>query len=168
MPSTQRSSSRSIISLTRSCWTVLISRFSWFMTGGHAWILIIAFSALADRRRALKALGVLPAFYLATYSVEFPIKRYFRRRRPFISIVRAIVVGRKPGSYSFPSGQSAAAFAGATVLQTCYPRAPWALFAVAALVAFSRVYLCTLPTKTRRLTRSGRVSEANRSNDVSS
>ncbi len=119
----------------------LISRFSWFMTGGHAWILVIAFSAIADRRRALKAFGVLPALYLATYTVEFPIKRYFRRRRPFISIVRAIVVGRKPGSYSFPSGHSAAAFAGATLLQACYPRARWALFAVAALVAFSRVYL---------------------------
>jgi membrane-associated phospholipid phosphatase len=119
----------------------LISRFSWFMTGGHAWILLIAVNSLVDRRRAMKALGILPALYLATYTVELPIKRYFRRRRPFISIVRAIVVGRKPGSYSFPSGHSAAAFAGATLLQTCYPRARWPLFAVAALVAFSRVYL---------------------------
>jgi len=79
--------------------------------------------------------------YLATYTVEIPIKRYFRRKRPFISIVRAIVVGRKPGSYSFPSGHSAAAFAGATLLQAYYPRARPVLFAIALLVAFSRVYL---------------------------
>lgn len=119
----------------------LISGFSWFMTGGHTWILIVAFDALYDRRRATQALAVFPALYLATYTVEIPIKRYFRRRRPFISIVRAIVVGRKPGSYSFPSGHSAAAFAGATLLQTCYPRGRCLLFAIAILVAFSRVYL---------------------------
>jgi undecaprenyl-diphosphatase len=119
----------------------LISSFSWFMTGGHAWILFIAASALFDKHRAIRACRLLPALYLATYTVEIPIKRYFRRRRPFISIVRAIVVGRKPGSYSFPSGHSAAAFAGATLLQASYPRARSVLFAIALLVAFSRVYL---------------------------
>jgi undecaprenyl-diphosphatase len=119
----------------------LISSFSWFMTGGHAWILFIAASALFDKHRAIRACRILPALYLATYTVEIPIKRYFRRRRPFISIVRAIVVGRKPGSYSFPSGHSAAAFAGATLLQASYPRARSVLFAIALLVAFSRVYL---------------------------
>ncbi len=119
----------------------LISSFSWLMTGGHAWILFIAANALFDRKRAVRACRILPALYLATYTVEIPIKRYFRRRRPFISIVRAIVVGRKPGSYSFPSGHSAAAFAGATLLQASYPRARSVLFAIAFLVAFSRVYL---------------------------
>jgi membrane-associated phospholipid phosphatase len=119
----------------------LFSSFSWFMTGGHAWILFIAAGALSDKSRAMRACGILPALYLATYTVEIPIKRYFRRKRPFISIVRAIVVGRKPGSYSFPSGHSAAAFAGATLLQASYPRARSVLFAIAFLVAFSRVYL---------------------------
>ena len=120
----------------------LIARFSWMMTGGHAWILVVLADALCNRRRATKtALAVLPALYLATYTVEIPIKRYFRRRRPFISIVRAIVVGRKPGSHSFPSGHSAAAFGGATLLQTCYPRGRRLFFAIALLVAFSRVYL---------------------------
>ena len=120
----------------------LIARFSWAMTGGHAWILVVLADALCQRRRAMKsALAVLPALYLATYTVEVPTKRYFRRRRPFISIVRAIVVGRKPGSYSFPSGHSAAAFAGATLLQSRYPRGRQFFFAIALLVAFSRIYL---------------------------
>ncbi len=120
----------------------LIARFSWMMTGGHAWILVVLADALCQRRRALKnALAVLPALYLATYTVEVPIKKYFRRRRPFISIVRAIVVGRKPGSHSFPSGHTAAAFGGATLLQTCYPRGGRLFFAIALLVAFSRIYL---------------------------
>ena len=120
----------------------LIARFSWLMTGGHAWILVVLADALCNRHRATKtALAVFPALYLATYTVEIPIKKYFRRHRPFISIVRAIVVGRKPGSHSFPSGHSAAAFAGATLLQNCYPRGRRLFFAIALLVAFSRVYL---------------------------
>ena len=120
----------------------LIARFSWMMTGGHAWILVVLADALFNRHRATRtAMAVLPALYLATCTVEIPIKKYFRRRRPFISIVRAIVVGRKPGGFSFPSGHSAAAFAGATLLQTCYPRGRRHFFAIALLVAFSRVYL---------------------------
>ena len=120
----------------------MIARFSWIMTGGHAWIFVILVDMVRNRRRAMKTtLAVLPALYLATSTVEVPIKKYFRRRRPFISIVRAIVVGRKPGSYSFPSGHSAAAFAGATLLQSCYPHGRRLFFVIALLVAFSRVYL---------------------------
>src|SRR4029453_16435591 len=108
--------------------------------GGHAWILVLLADALCQRRRGIQtALSVLPPLYLATYTVEVPVKKYFRRRRPFISIVRAIVVGRKPGSFSFPSGHSAAAFAGATLLQTYYPRGRGLFFVIALLVAFSRI-----------------------------
>jgi undecaprenyl-diphosphatase len=119
--------------------------FSWYsllMTGGHAWVVAILFHMLINRRRGIQAfLDVVPALYLSTFTVEGPIKTYCRRRRPFISLVRAIVVGRKPGSYSFPSGHSAAAFAGAALLQHHYRGATPLLFVIASLVAFSRVYL---------------------------
>ncbi|NJN98883.1 MAG: phosphatase PAP2 family protein [Anaerolineales bacterium] len=55
--------------------------------------------------------------------------------------VQAITVGRKPGSYSFLSGHSAAAFAGAWLLTRHYPALAPLWFLVAALVAFSRTYL---------------------------
>jgi undecaprenyl-diphosphatase len=73
--------------------------------------------------------------------VEGPIKSYFRRRRPFIDLVRAIVIGRRPGTWSFPSGHAATGFAGAYLLHRQFPRLTPFFYAAAALVAFSRVYL---------------------------
>ena len=65
----------------------------------------------------------------------------FRRRRPFITFIQAIVIGRKPGSWSFPSGHSASAFAGAWLLSHDFPGQRPFLFLIAVLVAFSRIYL---------------------------
>ena len=119
-----------------------MSRLSWVMTGGTGWLLILAMATLLDRRRGWRAtLAVAPALWLATATVEHPIKKWFRRRRPFVSLVRAIIVGRKPGSYSFPSGHSAAAFAGAWLLARQYPGGARGFFGLAALVGFSRIYL---------------------------
>ena len=51
------------------------------------------------------------------------------------------MIGRKPGSFSFPSGHSAAAFAGASLLRRVDSRMASLAYVVSALVAFSRVYL---------------------------
>ncbi len=116
--------------------------FSKAMTGGHAWMLVPAVAAFWDRPRARAALlDAMPPLWLATAVVEGPVKHYFRRHRPFVSLVDAVVVGRKPGSYSFPSGHSAAAFAGAMLLGSRYPRGRGVFLVVAGLVGFSRVYL---------------------------
>jgi undecaprenyl-diphosphatase len=83
---------------------------------------------------------VLP-LTVTTALVEFPIKAYFRRRRPFITIIQAIVIGKKPGTWSFPSGHSASAFAGAWLFNRNFPKR-WGLrYVLASLVAFSRIYL---------------------------
>lgn len=112
------------------------------MNRGDAWVVGLLLAAAYEPRRGKRALvDVLPALWLTAATVEFPIKHFFRRKRPFISLVRAIVVGRKPGHYSFPSGHSAAAFAGAWLISRHYPRLRPLLYLVAALVGFSRVYL---------------------------
>lgn len=112
------------------------------MNGGWGWIIGLLVLALLDGQRGRRALRhVGPPLWIATMTVEYPIKLYFRRRRPFIDVVKAISVGRKPGSFSFPSGHSASSFAGAWLLSHHYPQF-WTLwYALAATVGFSRIYL---------------------------
>jgi undecaprenyl-diphosphatase len=112
------------------------------MNGGFGWVLGLVLAALIDRKRGRQALlQVVPPLWFATMTVEYPIKYYFRRRRPFVDVVQAIAVGKKPGTFSFPSGHSAAAFAGAWLLSRHYPRLTSLWYAIAGLVGFSRIYL---------------------------
>ena len=110
--------------------------------GGAAWYIVTGIAALRNRRKVgdlLWEVG-LP-LTITTMLLEYPIKAYFKRRRPFISIIQAIVIGKKPGTWSFPSGHSAAAFAGAWLLNRKFPRFGVARYLVAGMVAFSRIYL---------------------------
>jgi undecaprenyl-diphosphatase len=126
--------------------TPLMNAFMYFVTtvmnGGFGWLIGLLLAALSDRKRNRQALlQVIPPLWIATMTVEYPIKYYFRRRRPFVDVIQAIAVGRKPGTYSFPSGHSAAAFAGAWLLRRHYPRLTLLWYAIAGLVGFSRIYL---------------------------
>jgi membrane-associated phospholipid phosphatase len=126
--------------------TRFLNRFFYGITlvfnGGAAWYFVMGIAALRNRltfKEILREIA-LP-LTITTALVEFPIKAYFRRRRPFITIIQAIVIGKKPGTWSFPSGHSASAFGGAWLLNHKFPSF-WGLrYIVATLVAFSRVYL---------------------------
>ena len=74
-------------------------------------------------------------------TVNYPVKALFRRRRPFIRYVETRVIGRRPADSSFPSGHTAAAFAGALLLEPYLPAFAPLLYLYALVVAFSRVYL---------------------------
>jgi undecaprenyl-diphosphatase len=111
-------------------------------TGGWIWSAGLLVARLMGARRAKGAIwDVLPSVAIATWIVEHPLKALFRRRRPFVDIVRALVVGKKPGSWSFPSGHTAASFAGAFMVSKVWPRYSPLFFALASLVGFSRVYV---------------------------
>lgn len=111
-------------------------------TGGTAWYALMGVISMRHQRLGWRIVreAALP-LALAIWLVEYPIKLYFRRRRPFITIVQAIVIGKKPGSWSFPSGHSATAFAGAWLFSQYFRRQRSLLYTLASLVAFSRVYL---------------------------
>ncbi|MBX2998219.1 MAG: phosphatase PAP2 family protein [Caldilineaceae bacterium] len=118
------------------------SRLSAIFTGG--WIYMI-FVALAFPFRPQQTWALLKRISLPTIAaalvVEGPIKMYFRRRRPFIDIVRAIIVGKKPGNWSFPSGHASAAFGGAYITAKYIPWLRPIVYPIATLVAYSRIYL---------------------------
>jgi undecaprenyl-diphosphatase len=110
--------------------------------GGWHWVVgILVGRVFFGMERSGTALRTLvPSIIGTTLFVEGPVKAYFRRRRPFIDVVRAIVVGKKPGNWSFPSGHTASSFAAARMLACVWPK-KWPLFyGVAVLVGFSRVY----------------------------
>ncbi len=112
------------------------------MNGGWGWVLGLIVASLVDGQRGQRALhNVVPPLWFATMTVEYPVKFYFRRHRPFIDVVQAIAVGRKPGTFSFPSGHSASSFAGAWLVRRHYPHLTPLWYAIAATVGFSRMYL---------------------------
>jgi undecaprenyl-diphosphatase len=117
----------------------MLSRFIHY---GEGWAVVVLVILLIDLRRGLEAAVIaLPALWATMITVNVVLKRIFRRRRPFLSYVKARVIGPRPRDFSFPSGHAAAGFAGAVLLGMFLPR--WAplfyLFAMA--VCFSRIYL---------------------------
>ena len=121
---------------------LLFYGLTFIFSGGAAWYFIIGIPLLFRRRKASEMLrDVALPLMISTALVEHPIKAYFKRRRPFITIIQAIVIGKKPGNWSFPSGHSAAAFGGAWLLNRKFPWLTGPAYIVASLVAFSRMYL---------------------------
>jgi undecaprenyl-diphosphatase len=126
--------------------TPALNRFFYFFTfvftGGTAWFALMGIVTVFNRKlgwRMIRESAVPLA--LATMTVEYPIKSYFKRKRPFIDIIQAIVIGKKPGTWSFPSGHSATAFGGAWIFSRYLPRLNWLWYTIASLTAFSRIYL---------------------------
>ena len=106
------------------------------------WYAEMAIEVLRHRKNVKLIIreAVLPLLFTSTL-VELIIKPYFKRRRPFITIIQAIVIGKKPGSWSFPSGHAAGAFGGAWLLNNKFPKFGLLRYFIAGLVGFSRIYL---------------------------
>jgi undecaprenyl-diphosphatase len=115
---------------------------TFIFTGGAAWFALMALiTGFRPRFGWRMARGSVLPLIIATSLVEYPIKSYFRRKRPFITIIKALTLGMKPSTWSFPSGHSASAFAGAWLFSHYLPRWRSLWYTLASLVAFSRVYL---------------------------
>jgi membrane-associated phospholipid phosphatase len=102
-------------------------------------IALIAFGA-GDRLLAYEVvLGILTLWLV----VEFT-KDLLRRRRPFIRLTQARVVGHREGGRSFPSGHTSQGFFMATLMVQHFHARLWAalpLYGIALLLGMTRLYV---------------------------
>jgi undecaprenyl-diphosphatase len=109
---------------------------------GEGWAAFAVVMLIVDFQTGLKTtIEALIVLWATMLTVNFPLKKLFRRRRPFIAFVRARVLGPKPKDFSLPSGHTAAAFAGALLFSANAPGWSPLFYTLACVIGFSRVYL---------------------------
>lgn len=108
---------------------------------GWGWVALGVVLVWRQPARAPGFWRMLLALWLASLVTNQILKPVVGRPRPSVTQSEVRVVGRQPGSYAFPSGHAAEAFASALALSQLWPRGRRGLFALASLVALSRVYL---------------------------
>jgi undecaprenyl-diphosphatase len=116
-----------------------------FLTfAGRAGLVFIAAAVvrgLFDRKLAMAAWQTVLAVIVASLLADGVVKPLVGRPRPFTASPALEVVGRRPATTSFPSGHAATCVAAALLLASSWPQARVGVWAVAVLVALSRVYV---------------------------
>ena len=130
---------------------VVVEGITHVSTRGGVWWLVAAYLIIFRRgldRRA--GFGILAAFVAHVALVEGALKHLVARIRPSDALPNIELRDGfllDPHSYSFPSGHATATFMVAFILGARFPRTRTPLFALAALVAISRVHLgCHYPS----------------------
>lgn len=119
---------------------VLMPLVSALGTGEAVFIITLIIFVLRKKKdKGRLILCLLAGLALTFYIVSF-IKMSVARPRPPMALpdVSALVSEK---SFSFPSNHAAQAFMGATIISAFLYRWRFALFAIAGLIAFSRIYL---------------------------
>jgi undecaprenyl-diphosphatase len=106
---------------------------------GAIWIAIAVVLSLA--RRTPVPFMLVTAGVLTAEMTSLGLKLLAGRDRPYVARPDPAPLIGTPLDLSFPSGHSATAFAGATILAAYLPRLVVPLYVLAALVAVSRVYV---------------------------
>jgi undecaprenyl-diphosphatase len=117
----------------------------WFTyLGSHFIVILIILLCwiVTHQRRVLRA-------FISLYAIEllvvYGLKYLIRRPRPFLFLEMASKLSKGPGEIldpSFPSSHVVFSFMMATFLARWFPRYRIIFFILAALIAWSRVYLC--------------------------
>ena len=121
--------------------------------GGIVFILL-ALALICTKKYRKAGFAVLAALLVMEVGNNLILKEIFARPRPF-NLAEADPVKyawwaqgyqfpalvSEPSSYSFPSGHSASSFAAAVMLTLQQKKWGWAALVLAALIAFSRVFL---------------------------
>jgi undecaprenyl-diphosphatase len=106
---------------------------------GLVWIALSIVAAVVLRRPAL--FPVVTVGVLCADALALALKYAFGVERPFVRYPEPEPLVRTPTDLSFPSGHAATSFAGAALLAAAAPRLAVPLYALAAAIAFSRVYV---------------------------
>ena len=107
---------------------------------GLIW-LIISLILIAIPKYRKVGIMALCALILTTILGEGVLKHILRRTRPFTTIQDFQLLITAPSSYSFPSGHTGSSFAVAGVLGSKLKKSRFYVYALAILIAFSRLYL---------------------------
>ncbi|WP_461204762.1 phosphatase PAP2 family protein [Clostridium sp. DL1XJH146] len=107
---------------------------------GAIWIVILFCLILNKKYRRAGLMG-LAALILSAVLGELIIKNIVQRARPFITYPVFKLIIEAPSLYSFPSGHTASSFAVAGILAGEFKKYRSALWILAILIAFSRLYL---------------------------
>jgi undecaprenyl-diphosphatase len=108
-------------------------------SNGLVWALIALAVAIVYRRYQLFGMTLLTIVIADTSN--FVLKQVFDRERPNVRYDEPEPLLHPPSSNSFPSGHAATSFAAATVIAAAAPRLRVPLYVLAALIAWSRVYV---------------------------
>jgi undecaprenyl-diphosphatase len=109
-------------------------------SAGFVWLVVAAVGALFPARRAA-VWRLMLAVLLSTLVVDSVVKPLVARPRPSDVLPGLTLLDARPTTPSFPSGHAARAFAGALAASAVFPALSWPLWALAWLIAVSRVYL---------------------------
>lgn len=110
-------------------------------TAAVPWFLI-ALYYLAIKKRPRAGILILLSMGTAFLFANIIIKNIVQRTRPFEVYPELIeLIISAPSSYSFPSSHTATSFAAATVIFYFSKKLGIASFVMAALIAFSRIFL---------------------------
>ncbi len=103
---------------------------------------ILYLAIKGGRRGQITAVILIVAVGLADYTSASILKPFFGRLRPSHELTEGIrILMGKGGKFGFVSSHAANVFAAAVVFGYFYPRRKKLYFTLAALVAFSRVYV---------------------------
>ena len=118
----------------------LFQGLSYVGSFGIVWLLLaVAISGFSWSRPWLWTR--VGAAILLAEGISGGLKEWVGRDRPPVADPEPGTLVHLPDTYSFPSGHATVAFACAATLALAVPRLRWPLYGLAALIAFSRVYV---------------------------
>ncbi|MBQ2668479.1 MAG: phosphatase PAP2 family protein [Clostridia bacterium] len=107
---------------------------------GAVWLILAAVLLCFKKTRTTGVL-VLIAMALTFVTGELGLKNLICRPRPCHTFPEVPLLIPCPDSFSFPSGHSASSFTAAVMLFLRHKKQAWPALILAALIAFSRVFL---------------------------